>query len=118
MPINWGKNDAHKVTAKTKLWPGNRVLIVTRQWGGLDFRWQIKTIKGRYGDELRFEDGSRYSCKATTTKNDHEVIDRYIGNCDEIVQRIAEGYKQHLIEKLEEKLANLKAQEIIVEKVE
>ena len=62
MPINWGKNDAHKVTAKTKLWPGNRVLIVTRQWGGLDFRWQIKTIKGRYGDELRFEDGSRYSC--------------------------------------------------------
>lgn len=122
MPRMFDMN-AHRVTTKAHIRAGSRVVIVHNNWWHEAwppaFKWEVKTVKGRRGDTLRFEDGTTTNAAATFKNSNTIVLDRVnVSYPEDAVRAVAEEYKACQIEKLEAKLTALKAAEITLEKIE
>ena len=115
--------NAHKITAKAHIQPRSRVVLVHNNWFHVDwppvFKWEVKTVKGRRGDELHFDDGTTANAAATFKNSNTIVLGRVnVSYPEDAVRAIAEEYKAGAVERLEAKLAALKAAEITLEKID
>ena len=116
-------NNAHKITTKGHIRAGSRVVLVHNNWFHVDwppvFKWEMKIVKGRRGDTLHFKDGTTANAAATFKNSNTIVLDRVnVSHPEDAVRAIAEEYKTGAVERLEAKLAALKAAEITLEKIE